>query len=210
MLSPYVEVYYLPTDKSAREQNTNETKTSTQGQEYDEKKKKNIDTTKEDIEENINTIPRPNEWKKVRVKKTKKAETKKIESLNKNNKLEEYKNQYSSLDEGNDIVEEILDKDDSQGDDEDLGRGYVNEESDKYNVDKVSMEVLEREIEKHTANTQALDGKLDEIEALNCNDVSAKIKAMQEEIETLQYQHLANLQRLEEYRDRRNVTEEIT
>ena len=29
MLSPYAEVFYLPTDKSTREQNTNETKTST-------------------------------------------------------------------------------------------------------------------------------------------------------------------------------------
>ena len=35
----------------------------------------------------------------------------------------------------------------------------------------------------------------------NHNDASAKIKAMQEEIETLQYQHLANLQRLEEYEE---------
>ena len=203
MLSPYAEVYYLLTDKSAREQNTNETETSTQGKDYDEKEKITIDTNKEDIRININTIPKPNEWKKVRAKKTKRAETTKSESPNEKDKLEEYNNQYSSLDEGNDIVkvEETMDKDDSKGDEEDVGRGYVKEECEKYNIDKVSMEVLEREIEKHTANTQALDGKHEEMEELNCNDVSIKIKAMQEEIETLQYQHLVNLQSLEEYEE---------
>ena len=35
----------------------------------------------------------------------------------------------------------------------------------------------------------------------NHNDASVKIKAMQEEIEMLQYQHLVNLQRLEEYEE---------
>ena len=80
----------------------------------------------------------------------------KKESIDEEDLQEDYKNQYSSLDEGNDIVEEILDKDVSQGDDEDLGRGYGNEECDEYNVDKVSMEVLEREIEKHTSNKQGI------------------------------------------------------
>ena len=69
----------------------------------------------------------------------------KKESIDEEDLQEDYKNQYSSLDRGNDIVEEILDKDVSQGDGEDLGRGYRNKECDEYNVDKVSMEVLERE-----------------------------------------------------------------
>ena len=194
MLSPYAEVYYLPTDKTARGQNTNEMETSTQGKDYDEKII--IDTNKEEIGEKINTTqePTPKDWKKVRAKKAKKAETIKRESTNEKNNIEEYKNQFNPLDEENNIVEENTKMDDSQEDDEELVKEHVNEERDKYNVDKVSMEVLAKEIEKHTAKTQALDSKIDETEAINREDVNVKIKAMQEEIETLKYQHLVNLQ----------------
>ena len=91
MLSLYAEVYYLPTDNSARGINTNENETSTKRKDHE--KKINTDTKKEEeIEENIKVktvnTPKSNEWNKVRVKKAKRADSTKIESPKEKNKLD--------------------------------------------------------------------------------------------------------------------------
>ena len=63
---------------------------------------------------------------------------------------------------------------------------------------KIEIKAKMHEIKMMRTMIVALNKK---IELLNHNDASAKIKAMQEEIEMIQYQYLATLQRLEEYEE---------
>ena len=94
MLSLHAEVYYLLMDNFVREQNTNENKISIQGK--DQEKNIRIDTNNEDIREIINfntdTIPKPNEQKKVRAKTSNRADSTNKESPKEKNKHNEKKN----------------------------------------------------------------------------------------------------------------------
>jgi len=123
MLSPYAEVYYLPTDKSAREQNTNENETSTKGKDHEEKitpvqnndtestaKYKNDKTNqdnkpvstkeKKSIQKKINVIEE--DW--VQVKRN--AKTKEVREAIQKAYIKNVKNYYAALKVDEEVVDE--------------------------------------------------------------------------------------------------------
>ena len=147
MLSPHAEVYYLPTDNFAREQNTNENEISTQGK--DQEKNIRIDTNNKDIREtinfNTNTIPKPNEWKKVHVKKSNRVDSTNKESPKEKNKLDKKKNtsNYFSIAQDNEHKEEI--ESGSEDEDNEVCK-EASDDSDKvkstYDIESMSIEEL--------------------------------------------------------------------
>jgi hypothetical protein len=123
MLSPYAEVYYLPTDKSAGEQSTNKNETSIKGKDQEEKittvqtndkedkAKHNNDKTNQDnkpgntkkkksTQENINVIKE--DW--VQVKRN--AKTKEVREAIQKAYIKNVKNYYAALKVDEEVVDE--------------------------------------------------------------------------------------------------------
>ena len=164
MLSPYAEVYYLPTDKSAQEQNTNKNETSIKGKDQEEKKttvqtndkeneaKHNNDKTNEDnksvntkkkksTQENINVIKE--DWVQVKYN----AKTKEVHEAIQRDYINNIKNSYAALKE-----------DDEKEDEEDdikkvsVAKKAAEEYRIMYNVNDITIDEMEQVINDFKKN----------------------------------------------------------